>query len=523
MGTRMRIYLLAIALSSCLLSFSQGFKVKVFKQNVNDGSAFHAPLDADGHPCGLIKIRSDNPELQFKGNILGDVENKMNEYWVFVSQGSKSLTVCHPNFIPFVITYADYSIEISSKATYVLTLEETKFKKEKTGLTIVVKPENADLYIDDVFIDNLSGNGFYQLYLPKGEHICKLSKAGYRTNVQVVQTGKAAQNINVELESMMAELEVKCKTATAEIFIDSELKGNGIWRGKILAGEHKIEVRQQNFNTHSQIVNLEEKENKAIVVPELKRSMGKILIETVPSNLPVMVDGKSVGISPCTIDIETGKHYVSSEFYGLVPYRSEFEIENDIIKTLSVNMQYKEGLMSEDYKKAYQGNLNAILGLVCEVSTHGNYEEAFYWINKHPQHDYLISHWTSYWKSKNDDETPYGYWNAQWIEIYSVLGYPEKALELYPIAKADEEGCGGLFMSDLNMNYIGEAFLKKKEYDKAIQCFEKADNYGYEGLGDCYVAKGDKQRAAIYYKKCLSLDYYDERNRVERKLKDLGY
>ena len=41
--------------SICELSFSQGLKVKEFKQSLSDGSAYHAPMDADGHPCGLIK------------------------------------------------------------------------------------------------------------------------------------------------------------------------------------------------------------------------------------------------------------------------------------------------------------------------------------------------------------------------------------------------------------------------------------------------------------------------------------
>lgn len=71
------------------------------------------------------------------------------------------------------------------------------------------------------------------------------------------------------------------------------------------------------------------------------------------------------------------------------------------------------------------------------------------------------------------------------------------------------------------MMYIGEGFYKKKEYDKAIECFLKAGDLGYEGLGDCYVAKGNKHLAAGYYRKCLSLDYYDGKNRVEKKLKDL--
>ena len=63
-----------------LTCFCQGFKVKEFKQNINDGSAFHAPLDSLGNPCGLIKVRTDNPDLHFCGSIVGEVENKRNEY-----------------------------------------------------------------------------------------------------------------------------------------------------------------------------------------------------------------------------------------------------------------------------------------------------------------------------------------------------------------------------------------------------------------------------------------------------------
>ena len=107
--------------------------------------------------------------------------------------------------------------------------------------------------------------------------------------------------------------------------------------------------------------------------------------------------------------------------------------------------------------------------------------------------------------------------------MYSLAGNPEKSLELYPITKADEESCGGMFLGELYMKYIGDAFFKKKEYDKAINCYEKSGNDGFEGLGDCYTAKGNKQLAASYYRKCLSLDNYDGKNRVEKKLKDLGY
>ena len=60
--------------------------------------------------------------------------------------------------------------------------------------------------------------------------------------------------------------------------------------------------------------------------------------------------------------------------------------------------------------------------------------------------------------------------------------------------------------------------LTKKIYE--LEVYELELN---EELGDHYVAKGNKQLAANYYRKCLNLDYYDGKKRVEKKLKDLGY
>lgn len=509
-----RLVALIGILHFCICSFSQGFIVKEFRQNLNDGSAFHAPMDADGHPCGLIKVRTDNPELQFKGAVVGDVENKMNEYWVYVSQSCRQLKVCHPNFMPLIVPFSDYSIDISSKATYILTLEATKYKKEKAGVTIIVKPENADLYIDDVSVDNLSGNGFYQLYLPKGEHVCKLSKAGYRPNIQIVQTGKASQNVNVELESVMADFEVKCKTTTAEIYVDGELKGNGAWKGEILAGEHKIEARQMNFVSYMQTVSLAEKDSRAITIPELERAKGKMRIETVPPGLPLIVDGRSVGDSPCTIELETGIHYADCKSYGILPCKQTIEINGSEEKCTTVKVEFDD----DDYRKAYNGDLDAILDRACWAAVRYEFSEAVFWAFRHPQADDVLMHWSKY-----GEKTQYAWWKVDWVAILSETGNPEKALEILPAVLEDEEVN---VLEDLSMESIGRGFLKKNELEKAVQCFEKAEIHGYEGLGDCYAAKGDKQRAAIYYKKCLNLDYHydhNEKKRIDKKLMDLGY
>ena len=501
----------------CLNSFSQGFKVKEFKQNMNDGSAFHAPMDADGHPCGLVKVRTDDDKLQFGGNVVGQVENKMNEYWVFLSKGSNSLTIKHPNFMPTNVDFIQYGIEISPKATYILTLEPKKYK-EKNCLVVTTMPNDASLYLNDVFVENLNGNGLYKLYLEKGDYMCRLEKKGYSKVVQAITIGKAPQNINAELESLMAELEVKCKTGTAEIYIDGEKKGNGSWKGSIYAGEHQIEARQQNFEKSTQKISIAEKETRTLVIPELKRSMGKLRIETTPNNLPINVDGKYVGMSPCTIDVETGNHYVSCKSYGLIPTRRTFIVNEGEESEMTIKMEYstERDWLSDTYKKAYEGDNDAISELAETYVGWGYrenekfYEEAVYWLEKysHPEEFLIFEHW---------------------ILAFCYVGRPEKALEIYPVVDREDKKRGGFGLSGLYMMYIGDAFFKKKEVDRAIQCYRiSAENdefkfgYGLEGLGDCYVAKGNKQLAANYYRKCLNLDSFDEKNRVEKKLKELG-
>ena len=234
--------------------------------------------------------------------------------------------------------------------------------------------------------------------------------------------------------------------------------------------------------------------------------------------MPVIVDGKDVGISPCTVEVESGKHYVSCTSYGVEPIRSNIEVNGGNIINVELPIQYADDVWKDYYERAYNGSLKDVLSLACLGGLKGNYQEALFWINRHPQGDKAVKYWQEY-----GAQTEMKYWECDWIQIYSEVGNPEKALEIYPIWKENEENNGGIFLSELEMKYIGDGFLKKKEIDKAIRCYEKSGKEGYEGLGDCYKAKGNKKLAANYYRKCLNLDYYDDKKRVEKKLIELGY
>lgn len=366
---------------------SQGLEIKEFKQNLNDGSAFHAPMDSNGNPCGLVKVRSDNTDLQFSGAVVGDVENKLNEYWVYLPKGCRQLQVLHPNLMPLVVKFEDYGIEaVDSKATYVLTLRDLKLKKEKNELVLTIKPESAKLEIDDILVNNLSGGGYYLLYLPKGDHLLRIMQEGYRTLTQVLSSGKGTQSLDVELESVMAELHIDCKTETVTIYVDGELKGNGSWMGYLLPGTHQVEARQTNFETQKQTVQLEEKESRTLTIPELIRSKGRVKIVTSPSNLPVELDGVNVGISPTEVEIESGEHYLKCNAFGCLPYRSNIEVNSGETFVADIKLEYnKDNVFAEYYPKAYQGNIDAMRVLAINRmlkewrSGAENIEEAVFW------------------------------------------------------------------------------------------------------------------------------------------------
>lgn len=548
--TKRLFTLLIIQLVTCL-SFSQGFRVKDFKPNINDGSAFHAPQDETGHPCGLIKVRTDNADLKFKGNIVGEVENKTNEYWVFMAQGSKSLNILHPNLLPISVDFVTFGVdEIVSKSTYVLTLTEQKFKKEKCGLVTTVKPETASLYINDVFVENISGNGFYQLYLPKGDYVCRIEQKGYRPDVQAISVGKCSQNLNVELESIMAELEVKCKTGTAEIFIDGERKSNGSWKGSLLAGEHQIEARQQNFESNIQSISLAEKESRTISIPELKRSMGKIRIETKPINLPIVVDGQSVGSSPCTVDVVSGKHYVLCSTYGCLPCRKDVEVDGLKTNVVNLEMEFTSKLLPKEiYQKAYSGNIDAIVNIIEVISEESlkmpeiigkEYgEETVFWFERLSSRKVYFDKIENRERFENQNHPDLQSYIERvkvdryfkLIRAYGYSGNADGASQLLDELLSYPEG---EFDGPNLSTFIGDIYLAKAEYDNAINLYNKALDFGtwadffkidaYKGLGDCYKAKGDKQRAASFYLKFLSVSHDKiENERVEKKLKELGY
>lgn len=104
--------------------YSQELMVKSFKLAENDISAQVQPrMDLNDKNCALVKVGIALEEVQFDGNILGNVIHKLGEYWIYMPQGNSMLRISHRDYTPLMVNFYDYRIgKLESGKTYVLTL-----------------------------------------------------------------------------------------------------------------------------------------------------------------------------------------------------------------------------------------------------------------------------------------------------------------------------------------------------------------------------------------------------------------
>ena len=103
---------------------AQKMSIDRFEEVITDLTArTKSRQDLNGNDCALVKVRIAAQGVTFSGNIMGDITNVGSEYWVYMSEGSKRLTVRHPNYLPLEVHFADHGINsLKGRTTYVLTV-----------------------------------------------------------------------------------------------------------------------------------------------------------------------------------------------------------------------------------------------------------------------------------------------------------------------------------------------------------------------------------------------------------------
>ena len=200
--TTMRRFILSLFLLFAAISstFAQELTVKSFKLASSDLTAQTQPRkDLNNRNCALIKVGLGLQGVQFEGSIIGNVENKTGEYWVYMPQGNRMLKVKHANYAPVMVNFADYGVEkVESNRTYelVVTASGGAQAEQKQKLTIRYTPSSATVLVDNKMVKG--SNGVAQTTLPVGQHSYIVFCDGYDSEEGTVKL-KASTPSNLQI------------------------------------------------------------------------------------------------------------------------------------------------------------------------------------------------------------------------------------------------------------------------------------------------------------------------------------
>ena len=316
----MRNILLSFVLLFAAISsaFAQELTVKSFKLAGSDLTAQTQPRkDLNDRNCALIKVGIGLQGVQFEGGIMGNVENKTGEYWVYMPQGNRQLKVKHANYAPVMVTFADYGVEkLESNRTYelIITASGNVIGPVDAGdnfYALTVSPKDAKVSIDGV-LQSSSTDGEYSAMLPYGGHTYKVEAGGYISKSGTFTISSSDMTpINVSLVSAMATVSVTCPTPAVSLYVDKKSVGMAPWTGSLKEGMHLIEVKKEGYRSQQRTINLSQQQKLDVAFNELAAIQGNLSVNYKPFGADVYVDGKKIGQSPRVFNgIMVGNHKV---------------------------------------------------------------------------------------------------------------------------------------------------------------------------------------------------------------------
>jgi len=253
----------------------QEISVTSFKALPNDMTArTTAPVkDANGQLSALIKVVSVEAGFVFEGGSLGIVkaEQKEGEWWVYVPQGARTMTIRHAS-LGILRNYA-YPVAISSGSVYEMKLvhgviETTIIEHQILTEFVIIssEPSGAEVYLNNEAV----GKTPFTADKPEGRYEWRVERHLYQTQAGVFDLISGTRfQLYVTLKPDYGSVEVLTSPEEgASVFLDGiEMKiKTPCILNRIPSGKHTITLTHEWYKTTSQEIVVEPEQNQTINV-----------------------------------------------------------------------------------------------------------------------------------------------------------------------------------------------------------------------------------------------------------------
>lgn len=278
----MRRFLFLLLLVLWLIpTHSQELTVKSFVVKTNDlAASVHERKDEKGNSCALVKVQLTIAGATFSPNVVGSVDYKVNEYWVYLPTNNQHLEVKLPNFQAKDIAFADYGVKLEPKSTYILTLSlpETNSASrmvKKQYLVFNMEPKDATLEVNGEAWTNTNGKS--RKFVPFGDYTYIIRASNYRTRTGTVTVNDPINKIavNVSLEQICGSVKISSSASIdgATVYIDGKNVGTApLFLQNIAVGKHKLEVKKNGYRAYEENICVQDGQTYSIENKELSKA-----------------------------------------------------------------------------------------------------------------------------------------------------------------------------------------------------------------------------------------------------------
>jgi hypothetical protein len=296
-------------------TWADSLDVSAYKQIPNDISATRYPrYDANDKMCALIRIISDLDQLGFESNqrIVGNIEKKSGEYWIYVSPGERKLSIWGPSLLRYNFNFP--SLPESGKVyQLVVTRKGSSIKDGYTTGFILLKsnPPGAKVWIDGEyrgltpFQQEMTG-GYYSYRLEKAMFYPK--EGGF--TIMVYETTTEEVTLNPNFGSLVL---TSSPVSGAQITLDGTPTNHKtpFTFDTLASGKHEVSLVLDLYEPMNREITIKDNEKYNLDIP-LTPVFGNIEITSHPA-AGIYIDNELKGTGSYSGILTKGMHTIDAK------------------------------------------------------------------------------------------------------------------------------------------------------------------------------------------------------------------
>lgn len=202
-------YIALVALLCCVSSLcanAQQLTIQEIRLSTDPMTVDMQRHDRNNQTCAMVKVILPMENVIFEGNVVGEPLFKTNEYWVYLTPGTKMFNIKAPGHYPLMVDFRNTDIKaLKSKGIYYIVLtSDNKTSHTDSGLfaIITISPTvEASVRIDGI-LHPLNENTVIAP-LAKGQHSYRIEANGYEpaTGDFNIETSNYKLSINLQRET----------------------------------------------------------------------------------------------------------------------------------------------------------------------------------------------------------------------------------------------------------------------------------------------------------------------------------